>query len=259
MQQSLDMPKRNGAPADIGAGRAGPQSAVRLDANSGSRSGAAKTLPQTLSNERDVSQAAAYLTKRCEALRHARRIAGAPPLRRHPEGFAGLARIIVGQQLSTSAALAIHNRLNALNGAVTPGLFLNTPPEILRAAGLSRAKIDTLTRVALEIEAGRLNLTVTPDGTGRIPDEALAGIRRRLLAQRGIGPWTADIYEMFCLGHADAFAAGDLALREAARRAFRLESRPDPVAILEFAERWRPVRSVAAALLWAYYATGDRK
>jgi DNA-3-methyladenine glycosylase II len=69
----------------------------------------------------------------------------------------------------------------------------------------------------------------------------------------GIGPWTADIYLLFCLGHADAFPAGDLAVQEAARIAFGLRKRPDPKALTKLAEAWRPWRGVAAHLLWAYY------
>ena len=75
-----------------------------------------------------------------------------------------------------------------------------------------------------------------------------------LTAVSGIGPWTADVYLLFCLGRADAWAAGDLALQIAAKDAFGLDERPDKVAMLELAERWRPWRGVAARLLWSYYA-----
>ena len=74
-----------------------------------------------------------------------------------------------------------------------------------------------------------------------------------LTALHGIGPWTADIYLLFCLGHADAFPAGDLAVQEAARIAFGLRKRPDAKALAKLAEAWRPWRGVAAHLLWAYY------
>ena len=69
----------------------------------------------------------------------------------------------------------------------------------------------------------------------------------------GIGPWTADVYLLFCLGHPDAFPAGDLAVQEAARLAFGLEARPDAKALAALAERWRPWRGVAAKVLWAFY------
>jgi DNA-3-methyladenine glycosylase II len=74
-----------------------------------------------------------------------------------------------------------------------------------------------------------------------------------LTALHGIGPWSADIYLLFCLGHADAFPSGDLAVQESARIAFGLRKRPDPKALTRMAEAWRPWRGVAAHLLWAYY------
>ena len=80
-------------------------------------------------------------------------------------------------------------------------------------------------------------------------DEAHAA----LTALHGVGPWTADIYLLFCLGHADAFPAGDLAVQEAARIALGLRKRPDAKALTKIAEAWRPWRGVAAHLLWAYY------
>ena len=75
-----------------------------------------------------------------------------------------------------------------------------------------------------------------------------------MTAVRGIGPWTADVYLLFCLGHPDAFPAGDLALQEAARIAYGLDARPSPAALTDLAERWRPWRGVAAKVLWAFYA-----
>ena len=74
-----------------------------------------------------------------------------------------------------------------------------------------------------------------------------------LVAVKGVGPWTADLFLLFCLGHPDAFPAGDLALQEAARLALGLKQRPDARKLEQIAERWRPLRGVAARLLWAYY------
>ena len=80
-----------------------------------------------------------------------------------------------------------------------------------------------------------------------------------LTALHGIGPWTADIYLLFCLGNADAWPAGDLALQEAARIAFGLRKRPDAKAMAKLGEAWRPWRGVAAHLLWAYYHVVKRR
>jgi DNA-3-methyladenine glycosylase II len=82
---------------------------------------------------------------------------------------------------------------------------------------------------------------------------------RALTAVHGIGPWTADIYLLFCLGHADAWPAGDLALQEAARAAFGLPARPTARAMGALAEIWRPRRGVAAYLLWSYYRVLKRR
>jgi DNA-3-methyladenine glycosylase II len=80
-----------------------------------------------------------------------------------------------------------------------------------------------------------------------------------LTAVHGIGPWTADIYLLTCLGHADAWPAGDLALQEAARLAFALDARPAAKALVALAEPWRPWRGVAARVLWTYYRAVKRR
>ncbi|MGI4765210.1 MAG: DNA-3-methyladenine glycosylase family protein, partial [Janthinobacterium lividum] len=112
--------------------------------------------------------------------------------------------------------------------------------------GLSTGKVLTLRAAAAAVVDGRLEL----DRLAALPAEEAAA---RLTALRGIGPWTAQLYLLSCLGHADAWPPGDIALEEAARLALRLDARPDPVALAAIAERWRPHRAVAARLLWGYY------
>lgn len=169
-----------------------------------------------------------------------------PQLRKRPPGFEGLAWIIVGQQVSTASATAIWGRLRAILDPATPETFLNLSDEELRAAGLSAMKIRTIRAAAAEIIEGRLPLDRLHE---RSADEA-HGLLTRV---KGIGPWTADIYLLFCLGHPDAFPGGDLAVQEAARIAYGLERRPDTKALTALAENWRPWRGVAAKVLWAYY------
>ena len=86
-----------------------------------------------------------------------------------------------------------------------------------------------------------------------MPDHMPALVAWALTRLCGVGPWTADIYLMFCLGRADAWAPGDLALQIAVRHALALDERPKADEMLELGERWRPWRGVAARLLWSYY------
>ena len=169
-----------------------------------------------------------------------------PVLRKRPPGFEGLAWIIVGQQVSTASAAAIWGRLRQILEPVAPDAFLRLPDEDLRAAGLSAGKVRTIRTAAREILDGRLPL----DNLHEVPADEAHGL---LTAVKGIGPWTADIYLLFCLGHPDAFPSGDLAVQEAARLAYGLDARPDAKTLTALAERWRPWRGVAAKVLWAYY------
>ena len=170
----------------------------------------------------------------------------APGLRRRPAGFAGLAAVVVGQQLSTASAAAILARLEALLPGLDPAALAGADDAALRGVGLSGPKIRALRAAAAAVAAGGLPL----DGLADLDAEAA---HRLLVAVPGIGPWTADVYLLFCLGHADAFPAGDLALQEAARVAYGLDARPRGPAFLALAETWRPWRGVAATALWAYY------
>jgi DNA-3-methyladenine glycosylase II len=172
--------------------------------------------------------------------------AGRPPLRRREGGFAGLTSIIVSQQLSVASAAAILGRLTAALDPLDPAAMLRARSDKLRRAGLSGPKIRTLKAIARAIDKGELDLA----SLGRLPaDEAHA----RLTAVHGIGPWTADIYLLACLGHADAWPAGDLALQEAAKLLLALQTRPTTKEMAPLAEPWRPWRAVAARLLWTYY------
>jgi DNA-3-methyladenine glycosylase II len=169
-----------------------------------------------------------------------------PPLRRSEGGFAALVSIIVSQQVSVASGRAIEARTRQALAPLTAERLMAATDDEYRAGGLSAPKIRAMRALAQAVAAG-LDL----EGLALRPaDEAHAA----LTAVKGIGPWTADIYLMFCLGHADAFAAGDLALQEALKLALDLPERPAPAALLAHAERWRPWRGVAARLLWAYYA-----
>jgi DNA-3-methyladenine glycosylase II len=171
---------------------------------------------------------------------------GKPPLRRREGGFAGLAQIIMGQQVSTASAAAIYGRLIAIADPFDHHAILHVRKDRLLRVGLSNAKVKSLKEIAKAIEAKHIDLSSLADMPA---DDAHAA----LVALHGIGPWTADIYLLTCIGHADAWPAGDLALQEAARVAFGLRKRPTTKEMSALGERWRPYRAVAARLLWTYY------
>lgn len=169
-----------------------------------------------------------------------------PALRTRAPGLPGLAAIVIGQQVSTASAAAIGGRFADAFRPLTAERLLAASDEELRRPGLSGPKIRTLRALAGAVASGALPL----DELHTRPADTAHAL---LTAVPGIGPWTAEIYLMFCLGHPDAFASGDLALQEAARLAYGLETRPDARALTALAERWRPWRAAAALVLWAHY------
>ena len=205
-----------------------------------------------LHTDADLHKALKRLVKADPRLQPVLHKAGVPTLRRRAAGFPGLCAIVVSQQLSTSSARAIWGRLEA---AFDPfhhdSVRFARAPRLARI-GLSAPKIKTLKAIGAAVSKGAIDL----DAVGRMEaDDA----HNALVALHGIGPWTADIYLLFCLGHADAWPAGDLALQEAVRIAFNLKTRPNTKELIATADAWRPWRGVAAHLLWAYYAAVKRR
>jgi DNA-3-methyladenine glycosylase II len=198
-----------------------------------------------LETQADVDAGVRRLVRQDPRLAPIVAVAGRTPLRRRPGGFAGLAQIIVAQQLSTASATAIWTRLTTAFDPLRPDTIRRARATTLARVGLSGPKIRTFKAISKAIHDG-LDLDALAD----LPaDEA----HRALIALHGVGPWTADIYLLFCLGHADAWPAGDLAVQEAMRLAFGLTSRPTAKQMGPLAEPWRPRRGVAALLLWTYY------
>jgi DNA-3-methyladenine glycosylase II len=160
--------------------------------------------------------------------------------------YGALLRAIAGQQLSVKAAQAIYTRLLArFDGRVpTPEQLLADDPDALRtAAGLSRAKVASLRSLAEHVVAGELEL----DRLTQLDD---AEVTRALVAVKGIGQWTADMFLMFTLHRPDVLAVGDLGIRNAVMRAYGLPAPPDAATLTELAEPWRPYRTRACLYLW---------
>lgn len=189
----------------------------------------------------DVAEGAAWLAQQDARFAQALAQTGPLPLRLKPDGFNGLLEIIISQQVSVASANAIRARMLAA-GLNTEAAVLDAGEEGLRGAGLSRPKI----RYALILAAADLDYA----GLHALADR---DVMERLTAITGIGPWSAEIYAMFCMGRADIFPAGDLALQVAAQGLFDLPARPGAEELARMAEVWTPWRSVAARALFAYY------
>ncbi len=172
--------------------------------------------------------------------------AGPLPWRVRPAGFPGLLAAIVGQQISNQAAGAIWRRLRALPGADSPEGLLALTDDALRGAGLSRPKVAHARTLAAAFRDGALDTA----RLAAMDDEAAIAA---IVAVRGLGRWTAEVYLLFALGREDVFPAGDLALAAAAADLRGLPARPAPAALRALAEPWRPSRALAARLLWHHW------
>lgn len=198
-------------------------------------------MTRIIETDADVAEGAAWLAARCPRMAHAHELCAPLPLRRRPDGFAQLLSAIVSQQVSVASANAIWAKLENA-GLTDPQAILALSEDELRAHGLSRQKAAYARALA---GAG-----IDYDALRKAPT---AEVIETLTAVKGIGVWTAEIYAKFSLGHADVFAAGDLALQEGARMLYDLPERPGEREVRRMAEAWSPWRSVAARMLWAYY------
>jgi DNA-3-methyladenine glycosylase II len=176
-----------------------------------------------------------------------RDVAGVVEPRINAPGFAGIAKVICGQQVSVLSAAAIWKRFEALPGALDPSTYLSLSEEAVRGVGFSAGKYRTVRVIAEAMVAGTLDfahLETLP------ANEAVA----YLVAHKGIGPWTAEVYLMFCAGHPDVFPAGDLALLKAVHHGLGLDARPSIKEMVGIAAGWAPHRSAAALMFWRYFA-----
>jgi DNA-3-methyladenine glycosylase II len=172
---------------------------------------------------------------------------GAVTPRINPKGFAGMAKVVCGQLLSVQSAAAIWARYEVLPGALEAEGYLGLSEDAVRAVGFSGAKYRTMRSIAEAVCSGALDFAQVDQLPG---DEAIA----RLVALKGIGPWTAEVYLLFCAGHPDIFPAGDLALLKAAHQGLGLDARPTIREMIGLAQDWSPHRSAAALLFWRYFA-----
>lgn len=185
------------------------------------------------------------LSRRDPSLAVAYDAIGLPQWRTAEPAYQTLARAVVFQLISTKAADAIWGRIVARYGEVTAEKILGDDPDDIRACGLSRPKVRHLVSIADAVETGALDFD-------RLAAAPINDARKELLAVKGIGPWTADIFLMNALGKLDAFPAGDVGLMEAYKQLSGAETRHDIKGFSALAESWRPYRGVAAHLLYGW-------
>jgi DNA-3-methyladenine glycosylase II len=172
--------------------------------------------------------------------------AGPPRFRLRANGFPTLLHIILEQQVSIDAAAAMHRRLAETCRPLAPENFLALDDPTLRRCGFSRQKMGYARALAEAVASGRFDfaaLAAMPD------DEA----RAALVALKGIGRWSAEIYLIFVLGRPDVWPAADLGLQLAVAECLGLGERPSEKALRDIGEQWRPWRSVASCLFWQSY------
>jgi DNA-3-methyladenine glycosylase II len=198
-------------------------------------------------NENNLITACRKLSRQDADLAFIFRTYGVPPLWSREPNFATLIHIILEQQVSLASALSAFNRLREkLNGDITPeNLLLLSDPE-MKACYFSRQKTVYARELSKAIQSGRLNL----QSFENLSDEE---IKIELKKIKGIGDWTADIFLLMGMLRADVMPKGDLALHVAWQKLKNLKRRPASDEFLRIAERWKPLRSVAARLLWHFY------
>jgi DNA-3-methyladenine glycosylase II len=164
---------------------------------------------------------------------------------RPADAYGALLRAIVGQQLSTKAARTIYLRVLELFGGTTPSpeQLLEASEEDLRAAGLSGRKTEYVRDLAAHVLSGELEL----DRLEALSDEEVI---EEIVAVRGLGQWTAEMFLLFHLQRPDVLSGGDLGIRKAIQIEYGLEEMPPPKRVLEIGEPWRPYRSLASLYLW---------
>jgi len=197
-------------------------------------------------DKRVIKKGMEVLVKIDKDVANAVEIVGFPAPRLRPTGFKTLFAIIISQQISTDAANAIHKRVVALLGELSPDSLLNTDPEALRSAGMSYRKIEYARGLAEATIDGRLDLK-------GMSKKANSEIIADIAALHGFGQWSAEIYLMFSLRRRDVFPAGDLALRLSLGTLKGLDVKLTPKQASNLVEHWSPWRSVGSLFLWHFY------
>ena len=202
-------------------------------------------------DEQNLTEICRQLAKKDADLRFIFETHSTPPLWKREANFATLVHIILEQQVSLASALSAFNKLREKLIEITPENILKLSDEELKSCYFSRQKTVYARELAKAVLSGNLDLKYLK----KLPDEA---VKIELKKIKGIGDWTADIYLLMALLRPDVMPKGDLALHIAWQKLKKLEQRPNAEEFLGVAERWQPLRAVAARLLWHFYLSAKK-
>lgn len=202
--------------------------------------------PQPILDPESFRAGVRHLTDRDDDLARVVTTHGIPEMWGRPPGFAALVLFILEQQVSLASGKAVFEKLRGSLGAMTPDAILAAGEEKIRAIGVTRQKAGYLLGLAERVVSGELDIP----GLEALDDDTA---RQRLLALKGVGPWTADVYLLSCLRRPDMWPVGDRALQVGTAEVIDAPQIPNPVELEEIGERWRPWRAVAARLIWHNY------
>jgi DNA-3-methyladenine glycosylase II len=203
-------------------------------------------------DQKSLEEGVFYLCKIDSNLREVIKNYGNPPLWDREPGFSTLLHIILEQQVSVASANAAFAKLSKAANQLTPDRFLEFSDSDLKIFGFSRQKTRYGRELAAAILTGKLDLV-------RLEKLDNADVRKQLIAIKGIGLWTADIYLMEALLRPDIWPTGDLALAKALQKLKDLPEIPSTEQQRDISEKWKPWRAVAARIAWHYYLNSPRR
>ena len=201
-------------------------------------------------NQKNLAAACRELSKSDPELAFIFQTCGTPPLWSRQPGFATVIHIILEQQVSLASALSAFNKLQEKLGKITPAGVLSLSDEEMKAAYFSRQKTVYARELAQAVSNGKLDF----ESLDNLSD---ADVKKELKKIKGIGDWTSDIYLMMAMLRPDVMPKGDMALHAAWQKLNKLEKRPQADEFLQIAEKWKPLRSAAARLLWHFYLSQE--
>lgn len=193
-----------------------------------------------------------YLASCDKTLAHVIQNTKLDPPEKRSNHFRTLVRSIISQQLSEKAADTISRRFEALfpgNGFPEPPAVAKMPVRKLRTAGLSGSKALYIKELAKKIATKKLDLH-------SIARKTDTEVMESLVALKGIGRWTAEMFLIFSLDHPDVFAYDDVGLQNAVKKAYKLRKHPSRKTLSRITNKWKPYRSIASRYLWAWMDNG---